>query len=308
KAYNVEEVTAFKNAIKDVFITISFSSHSEVNEIIESFKGALTHILTEVNRYKEEFSGYPFSKHLSNYHSTLREIYDTRSNEKLMSLVVEKQAQLKGLRDAYMVTKEFIDNNFDSYLEIKNYVFNNKHNIEKLDLDTDVQELFSYFQLDDTPGDRYPIIRKTNKKIKQAVDDRINSLKESVIALYNEVFEELEAKKTELDITDAHVISDRLTVIDRLQRLNNVNDLEISELKASDFKLDNLKILEELKSKKIAAEKGETYIDKKIQTVNISTAIAGKTLSNADEVDNLIETLRNKLMVELGKNGKIFLK
>lgn len=308
KAYNVEEVTAFKNAIKDVFITISFSSHSEVNEIIESFKGALTHILTEVNRYKEEFSGYPFSKHLSNYHSTLREIYDTRSNEKLMSLVVEKQAQLKGLRDAYMVTKEFIDNNFDSYLEIKNYVFNNKHNIEKLDLDTDVQELFSYFQLDDTPGDRYPIIRKTNKKIKQAVDDRINSLKESVIALYNEVFEELEAKKTELDITDAHVISDRLTVIDRLQKLNNVNDLEISELKASDFKLDNLKILEELKSKKIAAEKGETYIDKKIQTVNISTAIAGKTLSNADEVDNLIETLRNKLMVELGKNGKIFLK
>ena len=112
----------------------------------------------------------------------------------------------------------------------------------------------------------------------------------------------------ELDITDAHVISDRLTVIDRLQKLNNVNDLEISELKASDFKLDNLKILEELKSKKIAAEKGETYIDKKIQTVNISTAIAGKTLSNADEVDNLIETLRNKLMVELGKNGKIFLK
>lgn len=309
KAYNQEEVAQFKNAVKDIFITLSFANSAEVTELVKQFKEALAVYLKEANQYKEEFAGYPFAKHFNNFHTALREIYETRSEEKVMTLVSSKQKELKAFRDVYVATKEFVDSNFESYNEMRNYVFDNKQNIEKVDLTDDLQTLIQYFQTEDQPGDSFPIIRKTNKKIKQALENRLTELKAEVIALYEAIFNELDAKKQELNITEPHIIADRATIIGKLEKAKQVSELEISQLKATDFKLDNLKVLQDASAKKVAAEKGETYVPKTIHTVQISSdIIAGNTIETPEQVDALVEKLRNKLMVELSKNGKIFLK
>src|SRR5690606_26167293 len=309
KAYNQEEVAQFKNAVKDIFITLSFANTTEATDLIKQFKEAISHYLQEANKYKEEYAGYPFAKHFNNFHAALREIYETRSEEKVMSLVSSQQKELKAFRDVYVATKEFVDSNFESYNEMRNYVFDNKQNIEKVDLIDDLQTLLQYFQTEDQPGDSFPIIRKTNTKIKQALESRLAELKAEVIALYEAIFNELDAKKQELNITEPHIIADRATFLAKLERAKQVSELEISQLKATDFKLDNLKVLQDASAKKLAAEKGETYVPKTIHTVQISSdIIAGNTIETPEQVDALVEKLRNKLMVELSKNGKIFLK
>ena len=60
----------------------------------------------------------------------------------------------------------------------------------------------------------------------------------------------------------------------------------------------------------VVADNGEETrkYGSKLETVNISATFAGKTISSPEEVDQLIDKLKNKLMVELTKNGKIFLK
>jgi len=309
KTYNQEEVAQFKNAVKDIFITLSFSNTTEVADLIKQFKKAIGNYLQEANQYKEEYFVFPFAKHFNDFHAALREIYETRSEEKTMTLVSSKQKNFKALRDTYVSTKEFVDSNFESYNEIRDYVFDNKQNIEKVDLEDDLHTLLQYFQTDDQPGEHFPIIRKKNKKIKQALENRLAELKTEVIALYETIFDELEAKKQELSITEPHIIADKSTILTKIKKVKQVSELEIYQLKATDFKLDNLKHLQDASAKKVAAEKGETYVPKTIQTIHISTdIIAGNTIETPEQVDELVEKLRNKLMVELSKNGKIFLK
>ena len=95
----------------------------------------------------------------------------------------------------------------------------------------------------------------------------------------------------------------------KIEKAKQLSELEIFQLKATDFKLDNLKLLQDASAKKVAAEKGDTYVPKTIHTVQVSAdIIAGNTIETPEQVDALVEKLRNKLMVELSKNGKIFLK
>ncbi|HCC95656.1 MAG TPA: BREX system P-loop protein BrxC, partial [Flavobacteriaceae bacterium] len=310
KAYNQDDVKNFKTAVKDIFITVSFAqNNNEVTELVKIFKEVLARLLQEANQYKEEFAAYPFVKHINQFHHALKEVFETRSEEKLMTLVIGKHADLKSLRDNYMVTKEFLDNNFQSYQEIRGYIFDNKQNIEKVDLEEDLKTLIHYFNTEDNPGEQFPIVLKTNKKIKKALDNRLVELKTSVLALYNAVFDELEAKQQEFKIEDSHIISDKNSVLGKIEKLKNINELEIYELKVDDFKLDNLKNLAIFSAKKVAEEKGESYTEKDIQTINVSSSIiAGSTIETPEQVDALVEKLRSKLMVELSKNGKIFLK
>lgn len=309
KAYNQEEVTQFKNAVKDIFITLSFDTTTEVTDLIKQFKEAIGNYLKEANQYKEDYTGFPFVKHFNYFYVALKEIYDTRSEEKVMVFVSSRQKDLKEYRDLYVSVKEFVDSNFQSYNEMRTYVLDNKQNIEKVDLADDLQTLIQYFLTEDQPGDLFPVIRKTNKKIKQALENCLADLKSDVITLYEAIFVELESKKQELRITDSHVITDKTAFLAKVERIKQVTELEILQLKASDFKLDNLKYLQDAFAKKIAVENGDTKGFKTIQTVNVSTdIIAGNTIETPEQVDALVEKLRNKLMVELSKNGKIFLK
>ncbi|WP_313262701.1 BREX system P-loop protein BrxC [Sphingobacterium multivorum] len=309
KSYNQEEVASFKQAVKDIFISISFAStNQEVADLVKQFKDGLSLLLTESHQYKEEYLGYPFVKHINSFYKELRDVYETRSEEKLMRLVFEKQKELKTYRDLYMQTKDFIDSNFESYKEMRDYVLDNKHNIEKIDAEGDLQGLLQYFSTDDQPGEQFPIIRKTNRKIKQALEKYVAELKQSVLAQYEEIFEELRLKQEELELEESQLTTDKSFKLAQIEKLKQINDLEIQELKASEFRLDNLKRLQDAAAKKHAADKGESYQPKTIQTVNISASIiAGNTIDSPEQVDALLEKLRNKLMVELGKNGKIFL-
>lgn len=310
KEYNPEEINNFKDGVKKIFVTYNFANGQTVAEMIASFHDFIGDLLLEINQYKENHDGYPFSSSIKNYHSVLAELKQTKSNDKLIKLLLEQQANIQQLRDQYTTTKDFIDNNFSAYKDIRDFASDQKSNIDKLgeDYEERIQDLNSYMQIDSNPAEKFPYIKKAYKELKKAIEDYMVSLREETVKRYTEIFDELDAKKHELGITASHIIADRNYVLERLQKSKDLNLLDLELAKAGDFRVDNLKILAQEKHKMQVAEKPGTTYGENIETVKITDTIAGETISTAEEVDALMEKIKNKLMVALGKNGKIFLK
>lgn len=310
KEYNQEQISEFKDAVKKIFVNYSFASGQTVSEMIADFHDFLGKNLLETNRYREDYDGYPFSVYLKKYHSALAELKETKSNDKLIKLLLDNQNNIQTLRDEFTNLKDFIDNNFSFYLEIRDYAINQKSNLEKLGEDYEIRthELQEYIKNDGHPAEKFPYFKKTHKDLKKAIDELVANYREEAITLYTHIFDELEQEKQKLKITASHIIADRDYTLERLQKSKDINFLDLEIVKANIFRLDNLKKLADEANKSQVKEDGNGKYGGKIETVNISMSFAGKTISSAEEVDALIEKIKNKLMVELGKNGKIFLK
>lgn len=309
--YNQEDIEAFKKAIKSIFVSYTFTSGQTVAEMIADFHEFLGKNLMEANQYKDHYEGFPFSITLKNFHKRLAEIKEIKSNDKLIQKLLENSNLLQSDRDAFADLKDFIDNNFPSYDEIRNYVRTEKNNLDKLgeEYEDRVKEINSYLQTESQPALDFPTYRKMYKDLKKAQEGLLDEFKLKTVAAYNEIFDELEAKIIDLSISP-NIIPEREYTINRLQKSKDLNFLDLELHKKDDFRITQLKVLADLAHKNQVAENGgdTPKYGAKLETVNISSTFAGKTISSAEEVDQLIVELKNKLMVELSKNGKIFLK
>lgn len=311
KEYNQEDIEAFKKAVKNIFVSYSFASGQTVAEMLSDFHEFLGKNLIEINQYKEQYEGYPFTITLKNFLKRLTEIKEIKSNDKLIQKLLENSSSLQTERDAFADLKDFIDNNFSSYNEIRNFVSAEKSNLEKLGetYEERVKEINVYLNNETQPALDFPTYRKMYKDLKKAQEALLDQYRQHAIAAYNEIFDELEAeiKKTNLS---PNSIPERDYIINRLQKSKDLNFLDLELYKKDDFRLNNLKTIADAVIKIQVAEGGgdEQKYGSKLETINLSSTFAGKTISSAEEVDQLVEKLKNKLMVELGKNGKIFLK
>lgn len=311
KEYKQEDIDAFKKAVKDIFVSYTFVSGQTVAEMLSDFHDFLGKNLIEVNAYKEQYEGFPFSITLKNFHKRLAELKETKSNDRLIQKLIENSAALRTDRDAFADLKDFIDNNFANYEEIRTYVSQEKSNFDKLGeaYEERVKEITTYLQTEVQPALDFPTYRKMYKDLKKAKDTLLEEFCAKATAAYNEIFDELEAKVNEL-VLSPNIIPNREYTISRLQKSKDLNFLDLELYKKDDFRINHLKALADEANKKQVAESGgdAPKYGSKLETVNLSSSFAGKTISSPEEVDQLIEKLKNKLMVELSKNGKIFLK
>lgn len=311
KEYNQEDIEAFKKAVKNIFVTYTFSSGQTVAEMLTDFHEFLGKNLIEVNQYKEQYEGFPFSITLKNFHRQLVEIKEIKSNDKLIQKLLENSTLLQSGRDAFADLKDFIDNNFSSYEEIRNYVSIEKSNFEKLgeEYEDRVKAISTYLQTEEQPSLDFPTYRKMYKDLKKAKDALLDEFKMKATNAYNEIFDELETEINKLNISP-NIIPDREYFMNRLQKSKDLNFLDLELYKKDDFRISNLKLIADEANKNQVAENGEETrkYGSKLETINISATFAGKTISSPEEVDQLIDKLKNRLMVELAKNGKIFLK
>lgn len=301
---DLDLVKDFKKVAKNIFANFApkNSIHQEKDLILE-FKDFVREKLKEVHSYGKEYNGYVFYRHINDYYADLRELYETRSDEAVMKLLIKNQDKIFNKRDNFENLGKFIYENIKEYDEIKEFIISQATNIEKLDLDVNLDELLSYFRNQDKPSDEYQNVFKQYRRIKKELNAKLKSQKETVIGIYEKIYEELYKKADELEL-ERSLLPDKSNFVNRLNNLKSIEQLEIAELKAEEFRIDNLKKLENEKNERLARERGEEYKE----TIEFRlTKFTGDTLSTADEVDAFVDKLRNDLMVELGKNGKVFL-
>lgn len=305
KNYNQEEIKLFCIAVKDIFMECSLSHQQEVNEIIKQFHEYIGKQLIEMNTYKQDYAIYPFAEKIKKYHRALADIKETKSNERLMKTLIEQKDILREYRDFFAQITEFISTNISRYQEIKDFIVNNVSNVEKLDQQHQqvYQELRIFINEEENPSEKFPLMQKNYKNLRKAVEEAITNLRIRVKKTYTKIFEELENEiiKNSLDIT---IVSDKETLLNSFDEMSKFNDLEIAELKSEDFRMQKSKEIANEVRKREVGNSGEAQ---ELVNVKLSSAIKGKMLSSAEEAEAFITEIRNKIMVEIAKNGSIFL-
>jgi hypothetical protein len=310
KVHSREEVEAFIKVVNDeVFAeTMVPSDTREYKEAVENFKRKLEPKLALLNRFKEEYEAYPFAIHPKQLHKSLSEIYQTRNPEQVVEKVIQEKSQLQRLRDTFKYVEEFIEHNFSAYQEVRRFALENKENFSSLTngYEEKAALVLNYLGTDHEPWEKFPQIKKAYKELKEALEARVGSLKEEVISRYQEIFRNISEKKKELGLESSSLTTDPELFLQQLKKETRVSQLEVYEAKADDFKAQNYKILADHKAKLKAQDEGEPY--KTSVTVSLSSEFDPVTVETPEQLDAFIKKLREKLMVKLSKNTKIFLK
>ena len=309
KVHSQEEINNFIHAVNnDIFAeTLIPSTTTDYKEAVESFKKKLAPKLTEINQLKDEYEVYPFASHLKSFHKTLAEIYNARNPEHAVEQVMVQKDHLKTARDTYMYVEEFIVHNFKAYEQIVNFVDANKNNFSSLDetLIVRSEELFQYLKTDHEPWDKFPQMKKAFKELNDAIKTRLTNLKTDVVKLYETIFDEITARQKELGIDAANLTTSAEYYLQKINKEDQIAQLEIYELKANEFRAENFKKLEDHKAQAEAKKSGKTYVT----SIDVSVAAEMKptTIENEEQLDEYLKKLKAKLMVKLSKNQKIWL-
>ncbi|SKB34955.1 hypothetical protein [Maribacter arcticus] len=308
KIHSKDEVINFiKTVNDDIFAeTIVPSGTTDFKEAVTTFKTKLGPQLMAINRMKEEYETYPFSIHLKRFHTSLSDLYNERNPEKVVEQVIAQKEQLKESRDTFKYIEEFIDYNFKAYDKLVSFIADNKNNLTALDETAQVvaDQLMGYVKDDQEPWDRFPQMKKGYKELYDAIKERIALLKTEVIKIYEAIFNEIDLKRNELEIKEANLTASDDFVLKKIQKEHEISQLEIYQLKASDFRSENFRILIDYKAKEDAQKTGKEY--KTSIDVSLVAEMPPTTIENAEQLDAYISKLRERLMVKLAKNNKIY--
>ena len=309
KVHSQEEINNFIHAVNnDIFAeTLIPSTTTDYKEAVESFKKKLAPKLTKINQLKDEYEAYPFASHLKSFHKTLGEIYNARNPEHAVEQVMVQKDHLKTARDTYMYVEEFIEHNFKAYEQIVNFVDANKNNFSSLDetLVVRSEELVQYLKTDHEPWDKFPQMKKAYKELNDAIKTRLTNLKTDVVKLYETIFDEIAARQKELGIDAANLTTSAEYYLQKINKEDQIAQLEIYELKANEFRAENFKKLEDYKAQAEAKKSGKTYVTS--IDVSVAAEMPPTTIETPEQLDEYINKLRERLMVKLAKNKKIFL-
>jgi len=309
KVHSQEETKNFIHVVNnEIFAeTLIPSTTTDFKEAVETFKTKLAPKLVILNKLKDDYEAYPFAFHLKSLHKLLSEIYNDRNNEHLVEQVLAQKNFLKGARDTYMYVEEFIQHNFNGYLQIVDFADANKNNFASLDeiLTVRSEELVQYLKTDREPWDKFPQIKKIFKELNDAIKSRLTDLRTEVIKLYEIIFEEIKARQIELKIEEANLTANPEYYLQKINKEEQIAQLEIYELKANDFRSENFKKLEDFKAKEEAKSKGKEYVSS--IDISIAAEMPPTTIENEQQLDEYLKKLKAKLMVKLSKNQKLWI-
>ena len=138
-----------------------------------------------------------------------------------------------------------------------------------------------------------------------ALKDRVSQLKQEVIAAYEQILNDIEERRKELKIDDESLTTSPGYMLGKLNKEKQISQLEIYQLKATDFKVENFKKLEEYKAEQEAKKNKTTY--KPSIDVSVAAEMPPTTIETPEQLDEYIEKLKKRLLLKLAKNKKIFL-
>jgi hypothetical protein len=309
KTHSSEEVSAFIHAINNEIFAESLitSDLKDFKLAVDEFKAKLKGKITNLNTLKESYDAWAFSVHLKHYYNDLSEIYTSRNNDEVLQLVLKNKTKLSEHRDNYKMLEEFIDNNFNAYEDIASFIKENRSNCETLDevMQVKATELTDYFKNDTEPWDKFPQIKKAYKELHKALSEYIEELRTRVMQTYEQIFREIEEHKNLLDIKEPNLTGDPKAYLANIKKEKQVAKLEIMLLKADDFRATSFKVLDDYNAQLKAKASGKDY--QASTSIAIAKEMPPTTIETPEQLDDYLNRLREKLMVKLAKNKKLFI-
>jgi hypothetical protein len=199
-----------------------------------------------------------------------------------------------------------LDHNLKGYNQIQDFASENKNNFSALDETEQVKAegLLDYLKSDTEPWEKFPQMKKAYKELHDTLKQKLSHLRIEIIKMYEVVFSEINNHKNNLGITESHLTASD-AVLERINKEKNFNQLEIYELRINEFRAENFKILEDFKAKAEAKKTGTAY--QQSVTIAVANEMPPTTIETPEQLDEYINKLRDRLMIKLAKNQKLFL-
>lgn len=309
KTHSAEEVAAFIHAVNnEIFAeTLIPSDIRDLKTAVEALKSKLKPIITRLNEEKDTYESKAFGIHLKNYYRDLSEIYQSRNNEEVLRQVIDQKSKISSHRDNYKMLEEFLENNLSAYDEIENFIRENKSNCESLDdmMQVKAAELADYFKNDNDPWDKFPQIKKAYKELHKALAAFVEKLRSQVLQTYELIFNEIDEHRKSLHIDEPYHATDPSTFLAKIRNEKKVAQLEISLLKADEFRANGFKVLDDYIARQKAKVSGKEY---QVSThIALAKEMPPTTIETPEQLDDYLHQLRAKLMVKLAKDKKLFI-
>ena len=213
--------------------------HQETNP--KRLDAAITEVFEQKRtRYDDKArmeSSMPYATHLEAARDAFADLLAYREKAKRFEAIIERADEVGELVDRAERTMEFVETHGNDYRAMRDFVSRRASDFDQLEpADREVAEkLKEYVRSEDTPYGR--IFREMStyyQNVQDALNARIEALRERVIEKYENAFDELEAYQEEMEVDG--ILPARSSKIDRVKTYSDPYQLDAEVSKVSEFK------------------------------------------------------------------------
>lgn len=290
---------------RDIF-NQDLAASTDGNELYETLLAKLkAHENLNAGFEEEYYGNYPFGLafhelgKLLNRWTGIRDpktLFDTLHHEKQEAKIAFDNA--KGMSDFSTRMRK----DFDA---IRKFIDANKENFSELmpAEQHKAEQLVQLLQSSDPRRDFRHCV-KASEELKKALSDLTNQLRQDLVLVYENIFDELEAELAKNNIPDKHVIADRISIFSKINGLKSVPQLKNQKLNAANFKSGQLEAILNFASRKNEQETGTRVGEPEVLYI---TGIVS-TIRNDEEMEIFITRIRQDIQALLKQNKTIIIK
>jgi hypothetical protein len=271
-------------------------------------------------------SSMPYATHLEAARDAFADLLEFKKKPERFEAIVERAEEIGELVDTAERTMEFVETHGDDYHAIRDFVSRRASDFDQLEpSDREVaKKLKDYVRSEEEPYGR--VFREMStyySNVQDALNAKVESLREDVIKRYEEAFGELEEYQDDLNVEG--VLPARASRIDRVKRYSDPYQLDAETSRVGEFKTEyRKKIRDQHEAQKAppppptsssgsneggdgssatSGDGGESGDDSKSppaepktsESFSVDTEMPAKDLETKEDVDAFVESLRDRL-------------
>ena len=251
----------------------------------------------------QQHRGRPFAHHFEELAEALSAARQAPNAERLFKQVAERADALKDQVERAHELINFWERNGDTYQAIKQFVNKHAANDDLLDPTTTsrLQKLASYVRSEALPHEQFRSMLDYYEAAQQAVQEKVDTLRQQAVDQYEDVFDDLEARQQEMEVDN--VLPDRANQLNTLRRTDNLASLKQKISTVSDFRAKYLQSLNDA-----AASEHEDALQKPSEIFDVRDEISSYELDNESDVDDLVDDLRRKLLRHVSEGKRVIIR
>ncbi len=270
-------------------------SQGDPKRLSSAIEAALKEKENKATQKANKHTGRPFAAHFETLQEALNEARKAPDATTLFEQVTGRAEEIQEQVDLARDLIDFWERHHERYQDIHRLVRSYGPQTELLDAQTEsrLEKLSRYVRQDDRPHDDFPNMNDYFEAVREAVNERVEDLREEAETKYEKAFDELEARRDELGIDDG-VIPNRE---DRLREIQRIDDLATLQSQVGQVNEFQARYLERLAD---ASQEDEEKEDRKTtDRFRIQDEISTRQLETEEDVDAFVDDLEDKLLARV---------
>lgn len=295
-----QTILAFRNVFN-----IDLKSTTDAGELEDQIKKQIDQLIDDYLTYEETYHGkYPFGGAFHGLLVKLRELKDKRDARKLFGTISADADTLKDQYDLAKGMKDFTNRAIKDYDTIQIFYTANKPNFSSLSINAqELGDKLGQLLMSEDPQLEFRHGVKAYQEIKKELQNKVNELRKEVIQKYEKAFDRLEEACVKNEITEANIYADKDSTIERINKLDNITELNLRNSEAASWESEQLEKIISFASQK-AKEQGKPVVNEP-EAYYVKRS---QIITNESELEAYLAKTREELTALLKQNKTIILK